>query len=185
MASSRSAEAVEGTRMSAAGRSSCPAPPPGSAPGCGGVGRRHARSPATAAPPEANPAPIVRPTLPLDEAVILADSAPASGPFAIVEDGRVTTWCTGADERFAWRWFEQLAGQGVRAVVVRLDGCLAVFRTPLPLDPDCPDADGKRKRPCLRCGRPFVSAGPGNRICRFCGIRNAGVMPGFGRPEDG
>jgi hypothetical protein len=185
MASCRSAEAVEGTRRSVTGGSLCPAPLLGSAPGRGGVGRRHAPSRATAAPPEATPAPIVRPTLPLDDAVILADSAPATGPFAIVEDGRVTTWCTGADERFAWRWFEQLAAQGVRAVLARLDGCLAVFRTPLPLDPEDVVGPGKRRRPCLRCGRPFVSAGPGNRICRFCVIRNAGVMPGFGRPEDG
>jgi hypothetical protein len=183
MASCRSVEAVERTRESAAGRSSCPAALTGSALRRGGT-VAHARSRTAGAPPDATPALIFRPTRPLEEAVILADSAPASGPFAIVEDGRVTTWCTGADERFAWRWFEQLAGQGVRAVLVRLDGCVAVFRTPLPLDPDGPDADGKRKRPCLRCGRPFVSAGPGNRICRFCGIRNAGVIQGFGRTED-
>ena len=189
MASCRSAEAVEGTRTSVTGGgSTCPTPLLGSARGRGGVGRRHARSLTTASPPakptEAIPAPIIRPALPLEQAEILADSSPASGPFVIVEDGRVTTWCTGVDERFAWRWFEQLAAQGVRAVLVRLDGCLAVFRTPLPPDPDDPDAGGKRRRPCLRCGRPFWSTGPGNRICRFCGIRNAGVIQGFGRAEE-
>ena len=184
MASCRSAEVVEEARRSAPGRSSCPAALTGSAPGRGGVGRRHARSPATAAPADAAPALIFRPTRPIAEAVVLADSAPDAGPLPLSEDGRVTTWCTGADERFAWRWFEQLAGQGVRAVLVRLDGCVAVFRRPLPPDPDEPVGVGKRRRPCLRCGRAFWSSGPGNRICRFCGIRNAGVMPGFGRAGD-
>jgi hypothetical protein len=139
----------------------------------------------TSAPADAARALVFRPTRPLEEAVVLADSAPDDGTLPLSEDGRVTTWCSGADERFAWRWFEQLAVKGVRAVLVRLDGCLAVFRTPLPLDPDGPDAAGKRKRLCLRCGRPFWSTGPGNRICRFCGIRNAGVIQGFGRAEEG
>jgi hypothetical protein len=182
MASCRSAEMVEGTSKHGA-RSSCPPPMPGPVQRRSGGARP--RAGATTAPRDAVAAIAIRPARPIEEAVVLADSAPAAGPFAIVEDGRVTTWCSDADERFAWRWFEQLAGQGVRAVLARLDGCLAVFRTPLPLDPDDAAGAGKRRRPCLRCSRPFWSTGPHNRICRFCGIRNAGVMPGFGRPEDG
>lgn len=113
----------------------------------------------------------------------MADSAPAGGALPLSEDGRVTTWCTGTDERFAWRWFEQLAAQGVRVVLARLDNCVAVFRTPLPQDSESAPAKGKQRRPCLRCGKLFWSTNPGNRICRFCGIRNAGVIQGFGRAE--
>lgn len=185
MASCRSAEAVDGTLTSAAGRSSCPAPVTGSAARQGGT-VAHARPRTTSTPVDAAPALVFRPTRPLEEAVVLADSEPAAGPLPLSEDGRVTTWCTGTDERFAWRWFEQLASQHVHVVLARLDGCVAVFRTPLPPDPDGPDGEqsAKRRRPCLRCGRSFWSTGPGNRICRFCGIRNAGVIQGFGRAEE-
>jgi hypothetical protein len=31
----------------------------------------------------------------------------------------------------------------------------------------------KQKRVCLRCGAEFDSAGPGNRICSACQVRNA------------
>lgn len=29
-----------------------------------------------------------------------------------------------------------------------------------------------RERPCLRCRRPFMSEGPGNRLCSECRGRN-------------
>ena len=116
--------------------------------------------------------------------MILADGSPTTSALPLSEDGRVTTWCTGADERFAWRWFAQLAAQGVRVVLARLDDCVAVLRTPLPHDSDDAPPKGKRRHPCLRCGKSFWSTNPGNRICRFCGIRNAGVIQGFGRAEE-
>jgi hypothetical protein len=180
MTSCRSADPVGGTFTSAA-RSPCP--PALGNPGPSRLESSLARSCTSAAPPDAAASLLIRPTRPLEEAVILADSSSGAGPLPVSEDGRVTIWCTGADERFAWRWFEQLAAQGVRTVLARLDGCLAVFRTPLPLDPDGVVGPGKQRRPCLRCGRSFWSSSPGNRICRFCAIRNAGVMPGFGRPD--
>ncbi len=138
------------------------------------------------APADAAHALAFRPTWPFEKAAILADSTPDDGPLPLSEDGRVTTWCTGADERFAWRWFEQLANQQVHVVLARLDGCVAVFRTPLPPEPDGPDnqKSAKQRRTCLRCGRSFWSTGPGNRICRLCSIRNAGVIQGFGNAEE-
>jgi len=181
MASCRSAEPAER------------APVIGTRPTCApiliGAGRSHpapsrAPSDVAAVPVDALGPSAVRPALPLEEAVVLADSAPAAGALPLSEDGRVTTWCAGTDERFAWRWFEQLAAQGVRVVLARLDGCLAVFRAPLPGDPDNAAASRKERRPCLRCGKSFWSTNPGNRICRFCGIRNAGVIQGFGRAEE-
>jgi len=175
MASCRSAEALDRAKTSAAARPS----------------RRAAIAKRTRSRPGPRPldavcALLFRPARPLEEAAILADSDPTAGPLLLSEDGRVTTWCTGTDERFAWRWFEQLAAQGVHVVLARLDGCVAVFRKPLPPDPDDPGngKSQKQRRPCLRCGKSFWSTGPGNRICRLCAIRNAGVMPGFGRPED-
>ena len=32
-------------------------------------------------------------------------------------------------------------------------------------------------RTCLKCGRPFDSTGPGNRICRKCHAINAKLPP--------
>jgi len=181
MASCRSADPVGRTSTSAT-RSPCP-------PALGGPGPSRpesslARSCTSAAPPDAAASLLIRPTRPLEEAVILADSAPGAGSLLVSEDGRVTIWCTGADERFAWRWFEQFAAQGVRTVLARLDGYIAVFREPLPRDSDDVPSRAKQRRTCLRCGKSFWSTNPGNRICRFCGIRNAGVIQGFGKAEE-
>jgi len=181
MASCRSAEPVERTPTAAA-RLSCQPTVIGAGPvrGANSV----APSCGSSAPPHAADPPFVRPTRPIEEAVVLADSAPAADALSLSEDGRVTSWCAGTDERFAWRWFEQLAAQGVRVVLARLDGYIAVFREPLPRDSDDVPARAKQRRTCLRCGKSFWSTNPGNRICRFCGIRNAGVIQGFGKAEE-
>lgn len=31
---------------------------------------------------------------------------------------------------------------------------------------------GERERPCLRCRQPFMSHGPGNRLCCHCRTRD-------------
>ena len=47
--------------------------------------------------------------------------------------------------------------------------------------------DQARPRSCLKCGKPFFSAGPGNRICDRCDARNArlGVREAHMRGERG
>jgi predicted amidophosphoribosyltransferase len=34
----------------------------------------------------------------------------------------------------------------------------------------------KQKRTCLKCGKLFNSAGPGNRICKRCAKKNAQIQ---------
>jgi len=36
---------------------------------------------------------------------------------------------------------------------------------------------GATIRPCLTCGKPFPSEGPGNRMCKDCRNRADGVSP--------
>lgn len=39
------------------------------------------------------------------------------------------------------------------------------------------DPNPATRRPCLRCRKPFVSTGPGNRLCRPCQQRAADMSP--------
>ncbi len=38
-----------------------------------------------------------------------------------------------------------------------------------------------RELPCLKCGHPFKSFGPGNRLCRRCHMENTKIDWGYAR----